>query len=383
MDPTRVCLFGHGYFGKAHARTLQGMGVPYMVVDTDPAKKEDVEKLGVQFVCANLTEALGCDTLDEQGNTAYFPTFYPNEEKIPADVLGCDAWDIVASPSSHARLALLGILLGKRVFVEKPATQTLEDLKVLVRHARGQIFEVDYIETVHPVVSAIRKRMQEEHIPFTFASHRRSKDVRKETGRGLGEGRRPRIVQEDLVHDISEILSFLPEEVGQTVSVKSAVLKPWSSLGPEFEDNPPDIDVEAEIVLSWAGCELASLYGSFAAPEVRAFVVGNLDKEIGFYGNTLTRAHIKPAAALLRGKSALEEVAKAIVTGQILRQEDQDRVLKDVGAESIQVGQEESLAIMLSGFLNAKGPEDLHVGAELAFRVESIANDIYEVAGFA
>jgi len=429
MSKNKVILFGAGYFGKVHANDLNILGVLGGIVDINPERKEIAEKYKVPFWNIDVTkyvvekpvEAVATDIdeakkiLEEAINDVEEKLYsedlnairlpyarfmaarelynrFKNEglEPCPEEILKADGWDIVTNTPSHYPIALLGIVKGiKRIFIEKPPTEELSQLDTLIRLSKEKntIVGVDYIEMAHPVVLATKEVIGKQE-PIYYLNHR-SKDLRGVIQRGIGGGEGSRIILEDLVHDLSEILYFRGSLEG--AKVIEARVERWRDLG-----YPYNTDVKAQFKIKFPEAE-AEVKGSFADPEVRQYVV-RLSADEAIYGNTLTRPHIQPIAAYIQGKDNIETIIEAVREGKILTNEDQQKILEKTKAETLEDLMKKyvpeckykdgkpvygwaPLYNMLENWLKAESNKDLICDLEKAFDIQRIAEKVYRVAG--
>lgn len=128
----KVGLIGLGYLGKIHLKLLREI--------------KEVELLGVFDIDPVLTK-----TLADQYNTQAFTSA---AELIEA----ADAIDIVTPSNTHCEIASQCIRKGKHVFIEKPATSTVEEAKLLQSLAKeaGVIIQVGHVERFNPAFVAAK-----------------------------------------------------------------------------------------------------------------------------------------------------------------------------------------------------------------------------------
>lgn len=128
----KIGLIGLGYLGKIHLKLLREI--------------KEVELLGIFDIDPALTK-----TLADQYNTKAFPSA---AELIEA----ADAIDIVTPSNTHCEIASQCIRKGKHVFIEKPATSTVEEAKILQSLAKeaGVIIQVGHVERFNPAFVAAK-----------------------------------------------------------------------------------------------------------------------------------------------------------------------------------------------------------------------------------
>lgn len=119
----KTAVFGLGHFGYFHLKNIASLGNLSYGIDVNPEKRELVEELGGKFLNVDLTKAIEIKR-DKNGN--------PVAHKIKRDLPeikelaeNTDVWDIVTPSPFHFHLILLGIELGKDIFVEKPACEKI------------------------------------------------------------------------------------------------------------------------------------------------------------------------------------------------------------------------------------------------------------------
>ena len=431
MSREKVILFGAGNFGRVHANDLNILVVLGGVVDINPERKEIAEKYKVPFWNIDVTRYVVEKSIDQVVAIAtdkdeakkvlkeamedvrkklhsedpnlirsYIHLIAASElydrfeneglEPCPEEILKADGWDIVTNTPSHYPIALLGIVKGiKRIFIEKPPTEELSQLDTLIRLSKEKntIVGVDYIEMAHPVVLATKEVIGKQE-PIYYLNHR-SKDLRGVIQRGIGGGEGSRIILEDLVHDLSEILYFRGSLEG--AKVIEARVERWRDLG-----YPYNTDVKAQFKIKFPEAE-AEVKGSFADPEVRQYVV-RLSADEAIYGNTLTRPHIQPIAAYIQGKDNIETIIEAVREGKILTNEDQQKILEKTKAETLEDLMKKyvpeckykdgkpvygwaPLYNMLENWLRAESNKDLFCNLEMAYDIQRVAEMVYRAAG--
>ena len=378
----RTALFGLGYFGYFHLKNIASLGCLGYGIDINPEEKEMVEEFEGKFLGANLTKAITIKR-DEKGN----PISHKVKKNLPEIkelAKNTDVWDIVTPPSFHFPLMLLGLEMGKDIFVEKPSTERISEIEYILKRFPKAKIGVDYIEMVHPVVQTIKDRILKEKFQESFFFNHRSKDLRG-SKRGLGGGEGSRIILDDLVHDLSEI-GFFRRNLGKgslienSPKVEDAQIQTWKEIGYSYSS-----DVKARFTLLFKDETKAEIEGSFVNQEVRQFLITDKDKGVAFYGNTLTRPKIKPIAAKIIGKRNIEYLEQKIKEMEIIDNKIQDRVLKKVSAEILRKETREynpnQLLIMLQNFYQAESKKDLVCSLNQALEYQKIAEEVYKVAG--
>lgn len=378
---TKAALFGVGYFGSNHLKYLSTWGALKYGVDTNAEKREHVEKAGGKFLSADLTKAVEI-VRDKKGD----PIGHRINKDLPEVkelAKKTDVWDIVTPSDTHFPLMLLGLELGKKIFVEKPATDRTSEVEYLLKRFPKAAIGVDYIERGHPVVRAIKKRMaKEKFAPSSFFNYR-GKDERSIRRMGGGEGER--IILTDLVHDMSEIGLFRRHLMKARLKkkslpkIKDAWIQTWEEIG-----YPYPTDVKARFKLASKRGPVAEVWGSFAGPEVRQFLITDKSGKIAYYGNTLSRPHIDPIAARVVGEKNIMHLRQNIENRKISTTDVQNKILKDANAEilkhEIMVENPESLATMLRNALRAKSNKDLISPLKHTLAYQRIAEKVYRAA---
>ena len=343
----KVALFGLGRMGRSHARELKEMGVLGCCVDTDPSRQQITEELGVPF--NDMTEL-------EQ----------------------CGVWDIVTPPPNHLPLVLSGCELGKEIFVEKPPLESTKDIEDILHRFPGTKIGVNYLEMAHPVLGAICKQMKLLKLRPVYFLHHREKDHFLE---GKGEG--VKVVLNDLVHDLSQIdfiRSTVSEEPFSTElpTVASAFIQTYKEAG---FSHPAD--ARAGFLLRFSDGVGAWVQGSFIDLYHRQFVVVT-DQDTAFYGNTLERDFIRPAAALIRGEENIQRILSKTGHCQIRDEATQKLALSETEARLLALETEGAsrmaLRTMLGNFVEADSMEDLICPLSRAYFYQKVVEDVYAKA---
>lgn len=377
----RTALFGAGYFGSQHLKHISSMGALEYAIDINPQQRELVEKAGGKFLSADLTKAVEI-TRDKKGN----PIGHRINKHLPEIrelAKNTDVWSIATPSETHFPLMLLGLELGKKIFVEKPAVDKVSEVEYVLKKFPKAIIGVDYIERAHPVLRAIKDSMAKEKFQPHSLFNYRGKDERSIWRMGGGEGER--IILTDLVHDLSEI-GFLKRNLikarlkkGVTPKIRNAWIQTWEEIG-----YPHKTDVKARFKLVLKNGATAEVWGSFAGPEVRQFIVTDKTGKIAYYGNTLTRPHIDPTAAKVVGKKNIMLLRKMIEGRKIRNAETQNEILKNVGAEILkeELGRhsKDQLREMLKNIYKAKSKRELVSPLKHTLAYQRIAEKVYRSA---
>ncbi|MGZ8612885.1 MAG: Gfo/Idh/MocA family protein [Actinomycetota bacterium] len=220
-----VAVVGAGGWGRNLVRTLHELGALSAVADVDPTALEAAEPLapGVRTF-GSLDEVLATD--------------------VPAVAIATPAF-------THAEAALLAIVAGKDVFVEKPLALGVEDGARVVRAARerDRILMVGHMLLYQPAVRALHDLIRDGALGEVCAFHQERLN--------LG---RARIVENALwslgVHDVAVLLSLAGEEPERTSAWGQCALR-------------PDIEDDVHVHLRFPGGVHAHLHASWLWPEKR------------------------------------------------------------------------------------------------------------------
>lgn len=380
----KVALFGLGHMGRNHGRELRDLGVLGCCVDIDPAAKQISQELGVPFVNIDISE------LAEIKVGA--PISYKIRNfRLPPELSSCDIWDVATIPQNHLPLLLFGCHLGKEIFVEKPALESAEEIEyILCKFPQAKV-GVNYIEMANPVLKAICKEIIRLKLkPVYFLHHREKNQL-------LERGKSDRVILDDLVHDLSEIDFFRGNVSGQPFSADSPrVSRSWLQTYKEA-GFAAWTDARAEFSLEFADGTKAEIKGSFIDPYHRQFVIVT-DRNTAFYGNTLERDFIAPAAAVIRGKENIANIVKMTKNCAIKDEETQRSALEAVKARLLVREMKREvpphkykdgkplfgkipLWTMLKNFLEAVSKEDLICSLDRAYYYQKIVEEAYEVSG--
>lgn len=127
----------------------------------------------------------------------------------------CDAVCIVTPTPSHFELASLAIKNGKNVFIEKPATDDLNDTKKLISLAEvtGVVVQIGYVERFNPAFIAAKPFI---HNPLSFDIHRLAcYNVR---------GTDVSVVLDLMIHDIDLLMSVVKSKIKHISATGSSVI---------------------------------------------------------------------------------------------------------------------------------------------------------------
>ena len=191
----KVGVLGAGHLGKIHLRLLNESDKYELIGFYDP-------------------DAInGKNVAQEFGYTYY--------DNINSLIDAVDVVDIVTPTLSHYECAKKAMTKGKHVFIEKPVTKTIQEVKELILlskefNVKGQ---VGHVERFNPAFSAVKSKI---HDPMFIESHR----LAEFNPRGTDVP----VVLDLMIHDIDAILSVVSSEV-----------KDISASGVSVISNSPDI----------------------------------------------------------------------------------------------------------------------------------------------
>lgn len=323
------CTFGIGKMGKNHLNDLIDLNLAYCGVDFNEDKKNIVEEKGLPFINENVNDYI--DISRQDNNISYSYKGIDNEHLLNSDV-----WNIVTPSGSHLPIIIAGLEEEKDIFVEKPPVETVSEGEFIMNKFSDTDSKigVNYIEKHHPAVkSAIDLfKSNDEEVYYSF--HRRSKNLRGNT-RGKGGGEGSRIILDDLVHDISEIDILIEKTRNFSLKdihplIENVHIKKWSDLS-NGEYNY-ETDVNARFKLR-SGNTSFDIMGSFSDPdEKRYFLAVNKHNDYGVFVNTLSREHIKPVTAEIRGEANIQKMLE-YCRGGIRNKEELNKYLNKTNAK--------------------------------------------------
>lgn len=364
----KVAVIGLGKMGRNHARELKSLESLGCCVDVNPLVKSVADKLGVPFIFCDVSK----------------------ESFLPPEVARCEIWDIVTMPDSHSPLLLLGCVLGKEIFIEKPPLESAKAIEDILQKFPKAKIGVDYLEMVNPILQIICRKMRDLKLkPVYFLHHREKNQVQERGERG------ERVVLDDLVHDFSQI-DFVRHAVSEKSfavdlpKVEKTRIQTYKEAGYSHS-----ADARAEFILKFSDGTVAEVKGSLIDSYHRQFVILT-DQDTAFYGNTLERDFIKPAAAMIRGTENISKIVRLTRGCAIKNEQTQEQALESVKAHCMmpeiaqwlaeQNCQKKNLGtvplwIMLKNFLEAASKEELICSLDRAYYYQKIAEDVYAASG--
>jgi hypothetical protein len=190
----KMGLVGAGHVGKEHARLLASLPQAELVgvVDTDPAKRERAQALGVPF----------------------FEDYRDLFGKV-------EAVSIATPTSTHAAIAREFLAKGIHTLVEKPFTLRLEEADELIELARQKrcALQVGHVERHNPGFRRIEQIAR--NIRF-FEIHR----LGPFTGRIQDCG----VVLDLMIHDIDIVFGLVKSEIQSFDAIGVPVLSPFEDI---------------------------------------------------------------------------------------------------------------------------------------------------------
>ncbi|MEO1449374.1 MAG: Gfo/Idh/MocA family oxidoreductase [Bacteroidota bacterium] len=186
----RLGLFGAGHLGKIHLKLLKEIPDFELVgfFDTDPSVRESV--------------AADMDV----------PAF-SDQASLLAEI---EAADIVTPTPSHFGLAEAALKRGLHVFMEKPATETVEEaqaLLALLEERADLVAQVGHVERFNPAFLAVKDRGLK---PMFIEGHR----LAQYNPRGTDVS----VVHDLMIHDLDVILSLVDAPVSAVSASGVAVV---------------------------------------------------------------------------------------------------------------------------------------------------------------
>ena len=189
MRNLRAAVIGVGYLGNFHAQKYAQIANVdlYAVVDTDPARAEEI---AAKYATRAVTDYAG--VLSE-----------------------IDLVSIVVPPSRHFDIAYDCLAAGVHTLVEKPVTETVDEAEELIRLAtdQGLVLQVGHLERFNPVVHALQERVTRPRLieAQRFAAYQ-------------SRGTEVDVVLDLMIHDIDIVLSIVESPISAVHSSGTAVV---------------------------------------------------------------------------------------------------------------------------------------------------------------
>lgn len=173
-----IGLLGLGHLGKIHAKLI----------------KEDPQFELIGFV----------DPSDEAAKAAEEKFGITRYDSLEALLEKVEAVDIVTPTPSHYATAAAALKAGKHVFVEKPATEKLDEVADLIalKNAQKRVVQVGHVERFNPAWLAVKDR---DLNPMFIETHR----LAQFNPRGTDVS----VVLDLMIHDLDIILQMVAAEI--------------------------------------------------------------------------------------------------------------------------------------------------------------------------
>jgi predicted dehydrogenase len=192
--PTKIMLnigvVGAGHLGKIHLKCISELPGQFRLCGFYDSDAAVAEKVAQQFDIQAL-------------------------ESYEALLAAVDVVDIVTPTTTHFELAKKAIEAGKHLFIEKPVTETIAEVEVLLELSkkRGVVVQVGHVERFNPALTAVR------HVslkPMFVEAHR----LANFNPRGTDVP----VVLDLMIHDIDIVLSLVKSPVRQISASGVAVV---------------------------------------------------------------------------------------------------------------------------------------------------------------
>lgn len=197
MKKVKVGVVGVGYLGRHHVRIFSEL--------------PNVELVGIADINEKRVREMA---------SLYQVPFYTTNYKDLLDKL--EAVSIVTPTSTHFFIAKDFLERGVHIFIEKPATQNLEEAEKLLELAGGKdlVFQVGHIERFNPAIQELKRYIKN---PFYLEAHR--------MGSYNGKHKDIGVIMDLMIHDL-DILFYI---LGKDRRVKDIEGVGYSIFTP-FED---------------------------------------------------------------------------------------------------------------------------------------------------
>jgi predicted dehydrogenase len=188
-DKIKAAVVGVGYLGRFHAQKYAAM--------------DDVDLVAVADIDPDRANEVALET-----GTAAITNFSEIIEKV-------DAVSIAVPTSLHCKIAILFLLKGKAVLLEKPMSATIEESEAIIDAAKkgGALLQIGHLERFNPAFANLKDSITK---PMFIEVHRIS--TFKERGTDVD------VVLDLMIHDIDIILSLVRSEIISIEAVGVPVL---------------------------------------------------------------------------------------------------------------------------------------------------------------
>lgn len=185
----KIGVLGAGHLGKIHLNILKESDFASLIGFYDPsekARKEAEENLNV----------VGFNSMEEL-------------------IEKCDIIDIVTPTNNHFECAKSALQSSKHVFIEKPVTNTLDEVKSLIKLAEeaGTKIQVGHVERFNPAFKEANKFLDN---PMFIETHR----LAQFNPRGTDVS----VVLDLMIHDIDILLSIVNHSINKISASGVAVI---------------------------------------------------------------------------------------------------------------------------------------------------------------
>lgn len=225
MKRVKVGVIGAGSWGKNHLRVFSELETAELVAVCD---REEAR-------VKNLSERYGITYY------SHFRDLLKREE--------VEAVTICTPTTTHFKIALEAVELGKHVFVEKPMVSTSEEAQRLLSKAeeKGVNLMVGFIERFNPGVQKVKSLIKSNifgNVVLAFA---------RRVGRWPERIGDVGVVKDTAIHDL-DIMRFIFEQEPQSIYAR------MGSLGHRFEDY-------AQIMLGFHGIQTGFIEANWLTPK--------------------------------------------------------------------------------------------------------------------
>lgn len=197
MDNQRVkvALIGAGHLGKVHIQCMKQVPGIHLVGVWD------------------IQEAVSKQVALDHGIESFM-----DEQQMFSSI---DAV-VIASPTvTHFDWAMKAVQQGKHLFIEKPATATVEECNVLLNETKdkGLVCQVGHVERFNPAFLAVKDQV---HKPLFIEGHRLAEF--KPRGTDVS------VVMDLMIHDIDLVLSLVHSPLVEVRANGVAVMSPTPDI---------------------------------------------------------------------------------------------------------------------------------------------------------
>jgi len=185
----RIGVLGAGHLGRIHVQQLREVAEFDLVGVHDPHPEK----------CAAIASEFGVNTFPDMGTL----------------IAQVDVVDVVTPTLAHHACALAALNAGRHVFIEKPLTETLDEGRDLLSHARqkGLLVQVGHVERFNPAFIAVKDALK---APMFIETHR----LAQFNPRGTDVS----VVLDLMIHDIDIVLHVTGHPVSRISASGVAVV---------------------------------------------------------------------------------------------------------------------------------------------------------------